>query len=221
MAGKGDWTAPWAAKKLRGDSRVSGVTVAAPGRLEIQRHDLPPITVVTLAVALLDQTILSEALRSDPQPDFVLNLQSNASLTTEALHLSAEEQVPVGRMGDLERALSMAQVREYVDPETLFRERGMEQHARVAGFQRLDLNRYRIERRGLSPLTVIFLNDYELSAEAIRQARAGFGDFDIVVASNPNGRITDSAAEVAKQLGSEVHRWGAFMSRLHRERDQR
>ena len=131
-----------------------------------------------------------------------------------------DEQLPVGRLGDLNRALSLPQVREYVDPETRFRERGLEQHARVASFERLDLNRYIIERHGLPTLTVVFLNDYDLSAEALRQARTEHGAFDIVVASNPNGRVTDLALEVAKQLGFEVLKWGPFLSRLHREDDQ-
>jgi hypothetical protein len=220
MADKSDWTAPWAAKILTENSYVSSVTVTAPRYLEIQRHDLPTVTVATLAVMRLDHQLLEKVLGSHPPPDFVLNLQSGASLTTEALHLSIDEQVPVGRMGDLARALSMPNVREYVDPETHFRERGLAQHSGVAHYRRLDLHRYRIERYDLSPLTVVFLNDYDLAAESIRQARAEHGEFDIVVASNPNGRVTSSASDVAEHLGCEIHNWSSFLSRLNREHNE-
>lgn len=222
MAENSDWTAPWAARVLRRDNNnVADVKVVAPGRLKIERHDLPPVSIATLAVMPLDHSMLAEVLGQQPPPDFVVNLSPGALLTTEALLMSINEQVPVGRMGDLLRALSMPDIRMYVDPETQFRERGLEQHSRVIDFKRLDLHRYWIERDGLSPLTVIFLNDYDLAAEAIRRARADYGNFDIVVASNPNGRVTDSALEVAAQLGCEIQKWGAFLSRLNYEHDKR
>lgn len=220
MPNNGDWTAEWAAKKLRENKHVSSVTVTGPGRLQIERHDMPPVLVATLAVRQLDGAMLATALATVPQPDFVLNLQAGAALNTAALELSMSNEVPVGRLGDLDRALSMANAREYVDRETQFRERGLKQNQSVASFRRLDLHRYYIERHGLSPLTVIFLNDYEVSAEAIRQARADYGSFEIVVASNPNGRVTVSATEVAGQLECEVHQWKAFLSRLRREHDK-
>lgn len=67
---------------------------------------------------------------------------------------------------------------------------------------------------------MVFLNEYDLGAEAIRHACAEYGEFDIVVASNPNGEITDSALGVARQLGCEIHKWGPFLSRLHRGHDK-
>jgi hypothetical protein len=221
MAEKEDWTAPWAEKILRRKDSVASVKIVAPGRLEIERHGLPPVVIATLAETPLDHVMLAEVLAQQPPPDFVVNLSSGPSLTTEALLMSIDEQVPVGRMGDLARALSMPDIREYLDPETKFRERGLKQHSRVLDFKRLDLQRYRLERSGLSPLTVIFLNDYDLAAEAIRQARDVYGNFDIVVASNPYGRVTDSATEVAKQLGCEIHGWGAFLSRLNYEHNKK
>jgi len=178
---------------------------------------MPPVLVSTLAVACLDHSIMHALLSSTPQPDFVLNLHSGASLTAKALRMSIDEQVPVGGMGDLSSALSLFLVREYVDPETQFRERGLRQHRRIAGFYRLDGHKYRIERYNLSPLTVIFIYDYELAAEAIRQAYLEYGTFDIVVASNPNAQITSNATDVANQLGLEVHKWGSFLSRLNYE----
>jgi hypothetical protein len=172
-------------------------------------------------VAPLDHAALAKVLGQQPPPDFVVNLNSGASLTTEALHMSINAQVPVGRMGDLLRALSMPNIRAYVEPETRFRERGLDQHSRVKDFERLDQQRYWIERHGLPPLTVVFLNDYDLAGEAIRTARAEYGEFDIVVASNPNGRVTEGALEVAEQLGCEIHSWGGFLSRLNRGRNEK
>ena len=215
MASEDDWTASWAAKKLSEFDDVDKTTILGPGRLKVERRDLPKIIIATLCVYNLDIDTLRRTYDSEPSPDFVLNLQSGAALTAEALHLSLEEKVPVGFMGDLMRALSMIDVRDYVDPETKFRERGLRQHSRVASFVRLDFRRYRIERIGLPSKIVIFLNDYDLVAESIRHARSEYGGFDIVVSTNPNARITETAVEVANHMGCGVFKWGNFMSILH------
>jgi hypothetical protein len=175
------------------------------------------VTVATVATPRLDVSTLSQVLASAPEPDFIVNLESGAFLTNKAWKLAVRNHVPVGRMGDLDRALSLHEDREYVDSETKFRERGLEQHSHGRSFERLGSDLYRVERYGLPRLMVVFLNDYDLGADAIREARKKYGAFNIVVASNPNGRITDAAFDVASELESEVHQWGAFLSRLRRE----
>jgi len=216
MSADVDWTAPWAAKKLVENRHVAHVKVVGPGRLRITRVDRPLVTVATLAADNLSLAMLRQTLDSPPPPDFLLNLRSNGIIAPEAFQLALAERLPIGRLGDLERALELESVREYRDRETMFRERGLEQHKKVTEFTQMDPSRYYIERIGLPPIMVVFNADYELAADAVRQARQDYGEFDILVAVNPNGRITESAAAVAEDLGIEVHQWRAFLARLHR-----
>jgi hypothetical protein len=59
-------------------------------------------------------------------------------------------------------------------------------------------------RSGPSALTVLFLYDDGLSAEALRQASTEHGEFDIVAAISPNSGVTGTSVEVAQQMEYEV-----------------
>ena len=105
----------------------------------------------------------------------------------------------------------------YIDRETLFRERGLNQHDRVKDFVRLDDNRYIISRHELPDVTVIFLYDYELSADAVRTAISECGSFQAIIKMNRNGSISTHAHQAATHTGRRILGWGEFLGELNRK----
>ena len=64
-------------------------------------------------------------------------------------------------------------------------------------------------------MKVTLLYEYELTAEHVRTAREEYGDFAVIVKTNPNGGVTENAREVGKGLGIEILKWGQFLGRLN------
>jgi hypothetical protein len=216
MKPKTEWTGEWVALKLRDDQRVVAVNRLSPTLLEVDRVDNGQIIVATVAKATLDEVDLLELYNQDPPPQFVVNVTRESALTFSALQRSVARGIPVGGLGDIKRALVLADVTEYVKPEIDFVERGLRQHSRVSSFERVDERRYRVIRSGLPPLVVVLINEYDLTADHLRTARDRYGAFDRVLVTNPNGRITTSALEVAESISVIAGHWGDFMKDLHK-----
>jgi hypothetical protein len=120
-------------------------------------------------------------------------------------------------MADLKRAVNIPDVSSYVSPEFRFVERGLSQHSRVEGYERLADRQYLIKRDRLDDVTVVFLHEYELTADSLRTARSRYGIFDMAVITDPNGDPTSSALRVADTLGCRIYKWGEFMGALNRK----
>jgi hypothetical protein len=72
-------------------------------------------------------------------------------------------------------------------------------------------------RKGLDPVTVLILNDYELTADHVRNGIERYGAFEAIVRSNPNGRTTDAAYQAAADSGIKIFTWGEFFGQLNRK----
>lgn len=211
-----DWVGEWVAAKLRQEKTVAAIEVLSPTLLSIDRADNPSTVIAVVAAPTLDEAKLIELYDQKPAPDFVVNVSRDSVLTPTAFSRSIARGVPVGGMGDIKRALAMPDISRYVNPEIEFVERGMRQHSRVNTFERLDERRYRVFRKSLPPLVVILINEYDLTADHVRTARDRYSEFDRILVTNPNGRITTSALEVAESLGVVVGHWRDFMRDLHK-----
>lgn len=217
MADKsGDWTGQWIAKILRSSDEVAAVEALTSQLVQVVRKKHPTIQVLAVAVARFDASMLRSLLADTQHASFVVNISKEAHITEDALALAKEMAVGIGGVGDLLGAIELADVSKYVSKELTFIERGLDQHNRVLGYERLDDRLYRINRRGLSDLTVVFLNEYELTADHIRTAWARYGTFRFAVITNPNGSATSSAQEVATSMKVQIYMWGGFLGALNR-----
>lgn len=216
MKANADWAGEWVAAKLRKDKRVAGVEVLSATLLAVDRVDDGRVPIAVVSTPTLDESDLIDLYNQNPAPQFVVNVSRESVLTPRAFQRSMARGVPVGGMGDIKRALALPDVTQYVDPEIEFVERGMRQHSRVDTFERLDERRYRVFRNGLPPIVVILINEYDLTADHIRTARDRYGAFDRVLVTNPNGRITTSALEVAESMDVLAGHWREFMKDLHK-----
>ena len=217
MPANSDWAGEWVAAKLREEKAVSAVDVISPTLLSIHRVAHGPAVVAVTAASSLDEGELINLSNQTPTPHFLVNASGDFVLTPKAFGRSEARGLPVGGMGDIKRALGLANISEYLNPEIEFVERGMRQHSRVTTFERMDERRYRVFRNApLSPVVVMLINEYDLTAEHVRTARDRYGTFDRILVTNPNGRITDSAHEVALLMNVGVGHWRDFTRDLHK-----
>jgi hypothetical protein len=108
-------------------------------------------------------------------------------------------------------------VRTYLSSEFTFVLRSVRQHSKVVNVVRLDNRRLLVERERLQPVVVLILNDYELTADYVRVGIERYGEFQAIVRSNPNSRVTMAATTSAAESGVRIFDWSEFLSELNRE----
>jgi hypothetical protein len=120
-------------------------------------------------------------------------------------------------MGDLMSALGQNSVEGFQRKEYSFVMQGLRQHSKVESVDRIFDRLIRINRYGLPFLTTVLLNEYELTADLIRNARDTYGEFSAILRTNPNGGATKSAHSTANELEAEIFQWGKFLGRLNKK----
>lgn len=212
------WTGRWVADKILEHEEVIGAELVDNRMVRVTRKKYPDVVIATTAVELFDVETLRNVVTDLSAVDFVVNVTSDHYITGEAIKLASVYHTPIGGMGDLFRALREPDVSSYVNPEIRFIERALRQHNRVTGFERLWDRKYRIDRFRLPSVDVVFLNDYELTADHIRKAWDRYGPFSMVVKTNPNGEATTIAQQVADELGCKIYdKWRDFLGALNRK----
>jgi hypothetical protein len=211
------WTGAVVAKLLGKHDKVAGTDLLAPQKLLVRRtNDLPEFLLGTTAAERLDDVVLRTLLDEHPDVSFVVNVPKESFATGAALKLARARGIPVGGVLDLLRVVKEPDVRLYTSKEFGFIERGLKQHTRVTGIERMDDRRYRIKRGELPDVVAVFVHDYELTADRVRTIRDQFVTFSDVVIANPNGKATASALRAAASSGCAVYKWGEFYGRLNK-----
>jgi hypothetical protein len=137
--------------------------------------------------------------------------------TGGAINSAEEKPIGFGGLGDLYSALGNEEVRTFQKKEFQFIVRGLEQHDKIKSYTRVHDRLYAIERTKYDELSVVFLNEHELTADHIRTARDRYGAFTDLVITNPNGRATSSAVTTAETFNVQILKWGEFLGRLNRK----
>ena len=204
------WIAPWVAKKLIDTKEVTGASVLSDLFIRVERRDGPSFVVAAVSVPCVEASLIESLTSKQPRPSFILNVARESQVSAEALTRSMDEEVPIGRMGDLLRAVRLDDVTTYKDPEIAFVERGFDQHSSISSYERLDERRYRIKRHSRPSVIIALLNEYEVTADSVRVARERYGPFAWAVLTNPNSRITANAEEVSETLDCRLLSWREF-----------
>lgn len=149
--------------------------------------------------------------------DFFLNIKKDAHISGELLTLASLYNFAIGDLSDLYRALQEEQISNYINPNIAYIIRALKQHNRVESFYRLDNCRFRIKRKGLADVTIIALNNYDLTADIVRSAIEKYEKFDAIFTSNPNCQRAKSCEIVAADAELKILSFGELMGALHRE----
>ncbi len=208
-------TTQWVAGNLREARDVVDVDVVSDQTLRITRRKYAPFVAGVVSVIRVEADTV-RAVVSQPDVEIVANVPKESFWTGDALRVASERGIATGSYGDLLRVIGLEDVRSFVPKDITFIERGLRQHDRIAGFERVHDRIYHIRRNGMPELVVAMLTEYELTGDHLRTARDRYGAFDLAVITDPNGRATRTATEVAGRLGAEVLNWAGFYGRLNR-----
>lgn len=212
-----DWAGPWIADRLRKHTHVQTAEALSAHTIQVIRKKLSPVTLGAIARDRVTGDVVSTLFVDTPQIGFVVNAVKRAIIEGEAFAVAKTHNAGIGAYSDLLRALSMPDVSGYVNPKIQWIERGMQQHTRIKEFLRLDDSRYLITRRERAPVIVMFLEEYEISADAVRTAISRYGSFDAIVKTNPNGSITTQAYSAAQSAGRKILTWRDFLAELNHQ----
>ncbi|MBT9471824.1 MAG: hypothetical protein V4514_04230 [Pseudomonadota bacterium] len=215
MARSPEETTAWVAQVMAQKVGVEGVEQHSARSIRVSRSDYPPYVAGIISTQNVTAEDVAEALTIDPTIDIVINVPAQGTWRGPAIMAARAAGVAFGGMGDLQSCIRREDARGYVKPEFGFIERGLRQHDRVSGITREADRLFVIHRGGLVDIRVVALYEYELTAEHLREARDRYGQFDLVLISNPNGKPTQGARDVAVQLGVELHMFGSLLGRLN------
>lgn len=217
LEGDPSWTGQWAASRIRERTEVTSVHLLHPQVLQVTRIDEAPFIAATLASEAVDRSTVEGLANLGHKIDIYINIPKEAIWTGDAIAAVAEKGAAFGGMSDLQRVITDSIPSRYVNPEFGFVERGLRQHTSVGNLRRLHDRKYTIQRLRYSEITIVLLNEYELSADHVRTARDRYGTFNGILKTNPNGRTTGAAIAAANSMGATIYTWGELLGRLNRK----
>ena len=206
----------WALKKLAKHTDV--VSLAPLGNLfiGIERKQYEPFATAIVSERRVEAKLIEAVSSLDVELQFITNIPQESVWTGAAISAARERHLGWGGFGDLMSAITDEDVRGFQKKEYSFIERGIHQHNKVEHYKRIFDRVYDIYRWSLPNIKVALVYEYDLTAEHVRRAREKYGEFSIIVKTNPNGDVTQTAYNVGKELEIEILRWGEFLGRLNR-----
>jgi hypothetical protein len=208
----------WVKSILEAENFIEEVSVRSDESLRVVRSSLPPSRVAILSTQQVELDQVTTFIDPSRGIEFIANVPSSGVWTPEVTRELVVRNIAFGGIGDLRRALREEQdVRNYIIPNLKFVQRGLQQHDKVLGFDRLGNFLYEIQRRNNPTLRVVFIPDYELTGESLRAAKSEYSGFSIAVGINPNAKITSNAYSVAERLDLELLTWAEFYGRINKK----
>lgn len=209
-------TTAWVASVMRQKTGVTSVEQLTARSIRVSRDEYPPYVAGIISQSSVTDEDVGAALAVDSSVDIIINVPAQGVWTGSAIRAAQAAGVAFGGMGDLQSCIQRQDPKAYVKAEFEFIDRGLRQHDRISSVTR-DADRvFLVHRPGLPDTRVVALYEYELTAEHLRIARDRYGAFNLVLISNPNGKPTQGASEVARELGVELHMFGSLLGRLNR-----
>jgi hypothetical protein len=207
----------WVADKIAKHDNVVSVTILAPNKIHVRRKKWGDVTIAAMSARRVDAELVDFLLSDAGDIDFVVNIPKAAYVIGNTYELAAERNFAFGGFGDLLSALNSESPRTFISSEFSFVLRSLGQHSKVWRVTRLDDRRLRVERNGLDPVVVLVLNDYELTADHVRNGIERYGEFQAIVCSNPNSRVTTAASLAADESHVRIFNWKEFFQELNRK----
>lgn len=215
MARQDAWSASWVAKNVTSNTRITAAREIGDHLVELSVGEIDsPVFVATSSVDPLTAFDLT-AVCEDERVEFLVNIKKDAVIAGSALYLAEVRGIGIGGIGDLYSAVGHRDLRGYVASEVAFILRGLQQHTRVSSVERINNKIYSVSRRSLAPISVLALHDYDMTADALRSGLEKYGNCDVVLAANPNSRISSGCYDAAKNSGVHVLKWGELLGALN------
>lgn len=192
----------WLAGVLPQHDSVSQVERIGRGVLRVYRKERPPAIVGIVKATSVNLNDVTDLLATNPKPQIIINIPNELRWTGEAISALRTSGVAFGFMYDLYRALNMEDdVSDYCNPEMYYVERMLKQHHAVTAFSQLSDRVYLVNRLVDDDLVIALSQEYEMTADVVRMMVERHGTVDIILKTNPYGRISTKGREAATKLG--------------------
>lgn len=215
MAREDTWTAEWACSKLISHGDIQSAHARGTNQIELAVKNVNrSVQIATMSVATVRVTDLRDVCVSE-DIEFAMNINKDALYDGSAIQFSQSSPIGLGGLGDLYVAAGEREFRNYLPKETRFILRGLRQHTAVSSITRMNNRLYRVERLSRDPVIVLALNDYDLTADSVRDGIDRFGSCDVILSSNPNCRPSEESLTAAQHCGVRVLKWGQLLGALN------
>ena len=205
----------WVAEKLMAEDGFNTVVRTPKDLLVVSFRDVPIFRVAVLGLQRLIGAADVEPLFSGATtPHLVINVPSRTLWSGAAIDRIHASSAAFGRMGDVSRAACSQDVASYRDKKMGFFINAMKQHHNVSSVSYVYDTVFKAERKSGATLTVAVIDAYNMSAEDVRDAKARFGHFDVIVKSTSYGSITSQANAAATAIGAQALTYGDLMGQL-------
>lgn len=208
-----NWIVNWCHEKVSSNDNVESIEIIDDNHVEIRCQNSEVYNVAVISESYITMDLIEKVIKDNTQ--FLFNIKKEPLIEGEVLAYAEVKRFGIGGFGDIMRAINNENLTEYQNPETKFIMEGLKQHTNVYSIIRLDNRRYKVIKIGFKEDTILALNNYDLTAEKVREAKSKYRTFDVILASNPNARISSIANDVAKELGLKILTWRQLLGRLN------
>lgn len=197
-----DSSTNWVVGKLAHE-HVSSVRAVENNLIELDIEELGPVLVAVMSQRVAGLANIPSTARR-PDVEFILNIPKDALFGGDLINFAYNVPVGLGGMGDLLRAVNQKDLRGYICPERKFIFRALSQHDAVSHVEMLNNSTFLIHRHTMDAYQVLAINEYEITADVIRDNIQRFGKSRTILINNPNGRVTPEAVDAAKSAGVRI-----------------
>ena len=205
----------WIIQNIKKHDNVASISIEVDNVMLIQRKEGVQIRVAVISSQITGSSLVFDTV-DNSSFDFLLNIPKNSYTIGSIFEYLDSKKISYGGLGDLFRLLSNERNWPYQPQEVAFIMRGLRQHDKVANVRRLDDRRYLIIRKNFPDVVILALNDYELNTESIKNGKEVYKDFDAILTSNPNARMTEEAASITSSMKIPVFQIRDLLIQLNR-----
>lgn len=212
----------WVASNLNEpswDNEINSFSSLGDSLIEIQTKERKTLIVGVIESLKITSGDVSKVynMAAPKRPNVVIG-KGKAIWDGSAINYARQRNMGWGGMGQLHSAFHTDDYAEIQKREYSFVESNLSNHHRVRLLERLYDRIFKIHRTGgLSPITIVLIDSYELTGEEVRNAIINYGKFDAVLKTNPNGSPTGNAYTAAAEIGADIFVWAELFGRLNRK----
>lgn len=210
-----DWTHKFVIEKLPQYNSVESMHHLDNGTLQINRKKGTNFTCFCISTEEVNYGMIKEILDKKLEIDFIVNIKKDYLISGSAMSIMNSNHISFGGFGDLIRFSNQRDNQLFVEKEYAFVSRGLKQHDKIKTIERLDNKRIKVERYSLSDVIIVMNNDYDLNTESVRRTKEKFKSFKVILATNPNVRITSDAYSTAEFMGVDICKYKEFLGKVN------
>lgn len=214
MSRQDSWVAAWCCDKLISNQEILSAEPISKNCITLKiKNYARSVDVVTMSEERVFLANVPDEFHKGGT-EFLLNIPKDAYFDGDLLERATTIGIGLGGIGDLYVAANEGDFRKYIPKEVRFILRGLHQHSCVESVTRINSRMYEIRRNSGRCVTVLALNEYDLTADALRSGIDKYGVPDLVLTSNPNCRSSQLAEQAARAIGTRVLKWGHLLGAL-------